>query len=649
MSHGAREGRMRARASSIARSGLLLLACLATSACACGTQAAVAPSSSSNPAVARATPQNGRLRVEFLDNGAFAEDNAAAIDREGVRRIPWWRSSLGMEQVVALDDELRPRDANDSGARLHAARTRGGEFLEQPVPAYAPFARSLRIAGEVLGSGVVVVRDVAPDGARGEARFELDDAPAWRAFAITGDALAAKLGREPMPRFVVRFEAANTNGLAHWRALTASAELPCPTEAELKAELKGVLDWVIHECLTRGIDDVGPKKTGWMCHYFDAVTGERITTARAVSFFAFFDLLRMALEGGESAEWRAGLDRFLASLLEDGLHPVTGLPRAWDCETDVPRDDVPLEIGLTLGFLIDVAERGPDAWRARCKAAAVKLGETVLAKGLLPDGNVAASYFPSDGRVNSNVGRLRRLDVLAQLARLSKLAGDARFESASREALWTFEYSHAWSGTWQQIDPAFDDEYGHYGARAATSWRAAPQEKVFRELALGGWRHFRPLWTDSVRLGGTCAADQVRCWVLLMDVAELAPEEKDAIRAATWPAVRGHFKGEQGGSGAWEDLTVIDFDSQATFALKVGDFPGAPQNLLHGLSAVYEPGYLRTDEVRAMYTAVLRSSLETYKRPHGFLMETKQRDGPNSAMGSMRMLLGLAKMYAKLK
>ena len=29
-----------------------------------------------------------------------------------------------------------------------------------------------------------------------------------------------------------------------------------------------------------------------------------------------------------------------------------------------------------------------------------KISKTVLAKGLLPDGNVAASYFPADGRVN---------------------------------------------------------------------------------------------------------------------------------------------------------------------------------------------------------------------------------------------------------
>lgn len=603
-----------------------------------------AATSSAAPLVA---PSERALRVELLDDGDFSAANDHAIDRDGVRRIPWWRSKLGMDQVVELDARAMPRAArvaSDVPATGFAARTRGDEFLEQPVAAYAPLARSLVVRGKVLGRGTVVVRD----GAGGDARFDLPDASEWSPFEVAGETLATKLGREPVPRFLVRFEASAADATAHWTELSASAELPCPSEAELKQELRGVLGDVLRECLERGIDSVGPRKTGWYCHDFDAVTGERLYTVRAVSFFAFFDLLRMALEGGEDPTWRAGLDRFLASLLEDGLHPVTGLPRAFDCEADQPRDDIPIEIGLTLGFLIDVAERGPEEWKAKCRAAAVKMGETVLANGVLPDGNVAASYVPGDARPNLNVGRLRRLDVLAQLARLSKLTGDARFEAATREALFTFEYSQVWSGTWQQIDPAFDDEYGHYGARAATSWRAAPEERVFRELALGGWKHFEPLWTDAVRLGGTCAADQVRCWVLLMDVAELAPAEKDAIRAATWAAVRGHFKGEQNGRGAWEDLTVIDYDPQLTFAMKVGDVPGAPQNLLHGLSAVYESGFLRTDEVRALYTTVLRSSIATYKRPHGFLSDAKERKGANTAMGSIRMLLGLAKMYARL-
>jgi hypothetical protein len=668
--------------------GQLLGAALVALACTVGcgaapTEAAQAPAGAAarpkpadaapKPADAVSKPSGGtpateepRLRLEMLDNGAFAETNAAALDLDGIRRIPWWRSTRGMEQVV---DAEKVSQGNAGGSVTSkprprtCARTAGSEFVEQPVAAYAPWARSLVVSGAVHGRGRVIVRVVPPlddaappDGSaarpadNGEAAFEYGAAGAWTDFFLTGDEVAARLGHEPVPRFVVRFEAAEPDrGPAHWSALSASVELPCPSEAALREELFGVLQWVFGELLTRGIDSVGPRKTGWFCHDFDALTGERIWTAPAVSYYPLFDLLRMALAGRDVPEWRAAFDAFVRDLLELGMHPTTGLPRAWACETDTPRDDLPIEIGLTLGFLLDVAEQGPEKWRAPCRAAAVRAAETVLAQGILPDGNVAASYFPGTARPNLAIGRLRRLDVLVQLARISALTGEKRFALASEEALRTFQYSHLWSGTWQQIDPAFDDEYGHYGARAATSWKAVPGEPVFREIALGGWKHFQPLWTDSVRLGGTCAADQVRCWVLLMDVAAQAPSERDAIRAATWAAVRGHFKGEQTGSGAWEDLTVIDFDPQLTFAQKVGDVPGPPQNLLHGLSAVYEPGFLRTDEVRAMFTTVLRSSVATYKRPHGFLMERSERKGPNTALGSVRVLLGLSKMFSKLK
>ena len=301
-----------------------------------------------------------------------------------------------------------------------------------------------------------------------------------------------------------------------------------------------------------------------------------------------------------------------------------------------------------LGFLIDLAEGGSERWSTQARAAALKIGETILAHGLLPDGGIAASYYPATGAVNPNVGQLRRLDVLAQVARLSALTRDPRYAAAVREALAAFEYTQLWSGSWQQIDPAFDDEFGHYGARAITSWKAVPTEPLFKSLALGGWHHFAPLWRDAVRLGGNCAADQVRCWVMLLDVAELEPKEAPQILELVRAAVRGHFKGEQSGTGAWADLTVIDYDTQTTFAKKVGDYPGAPQNLLHGLAAVYEKSAgLRTDETRALYTTVLRSSVAAYKRTHGFLIEGEV-DGPNTAKGSLRLLLGIVKMYAKL-
>jgi hypothetical protein len=79
---------------------------------------------------------------------------------------------------------------------------------------------------------------------------------------------------------------------------------------------------------------------------------------------------------------------------------------------------------MPLDFLLDVAERGSTRFRERAKIAAKKIGDTVLAKGLLPTETVPASYVPKDGTPNVSVNQLRRLDVPLQLVRLSKLTGD---------------------------------------------------------------------------------------------------------------------------------------------------------------------------------------------------------------------------------
>ena len=609
-------------------------------ASAAPAQAPAQPSAPSGP--------EPRVRVELLDNGYFADANADAVDRDGIRRIPWWRSTRGMAQLVELDPTLAPRvtprDPFKERAFGFAAQTKGAEFVEQPLAAYAPYARSLVVRGKLRGHGRVLVID----GSGATAQFEFGPATDWQTFEIRGDAVAAQYGREPTPRFVVRFEGAHGDAAALWRELSGSVELPCPSEAALREELHALLTWIFHENIERGLDAVGPVKSGYWAHDFDAVTGERLATLEVSAFFSLFDHLRIGVQTSGDAEWAAALDTFANHLFTQGLHPDTGLPRMWDCTSDAARDDVPLEIALTLGFLIDLAEGGNERWSTPARAAALKMGETILARGLLPDGGIAASYYPATGAVNPNVGQLRRLDVLSQVARLSTLKKDPRYIAAVREALATFEYTQLWSGTWQQIDPAFDDEFGHYGARAISSWKAVPNEPLFRNLALGGWHHFAPLWRDAVRLGGNCAADQVRCWVMMLDVAQLEPKEAPQILELVRAALRGHFKGEQSGVGAWCDLTVIDYDTPYTFAKKVGDFPGAPQNLLHGLSAVYEKDTgLRTDETRAMFTTVLRSSVAAYKRPHGFLIEGEVA-GPNTAKGSLRVLLGIVKMYAKL-
>lgn len=639
-----------ARSSAWASLVLAVWSCAATipaAACASGvsTERGQLPSVSNRSVEASTEPVEPTLRVELLDNGDFAEDNPSAVDYDGIQRIPWWRSTRGMEQRIALDRDFEP--VSQSGrAAAWAVRTRTGEQINQPIPAFAPLGDTLLIRGQVHGDG----RAIVVDGSGEAVAFDLPPGAGWRAFEIRGEALRQRLGRAPLPRFELRLEAAGENREAWWRGLSASVELPCPTERALRAELLQALHSIFDEFIERSLDDVGPRSTGFFCKEFDAITGERTNTFPATGFIpGLFDTLRVALEVQDDPTWRAAFDRFVGDLLTLGIHPTTGLPRLWNPVTDEPLDDKPVEFALTLGFFIDLARTGPERWRAPARAAALRIGESVLRTGIVPDGTIAASCVPSTGAINVNVGRLRRFDVLAQLARLSELSGERRYVDASRESLAAFELTHLWSGTWQQIDPAFDDEFGHYGARAATSWRVVPEEPAFRRYALGGWKHFQPLWRDSVRLGGTCAADQVRCWVLLLDVAELEPEAKPAIRALIWDAARNHFKGEQDGGGAWQDLTVIDFDPQVTMAETVGDVNGPPQNLLHGLAAIYDERIgLRNDTVRAMYTTVLRSSISAYRRAHGFQVGRKEHAGKNSALGSLKVALGLAKMFRKL-
>jgi hypothetical protein len=275
------------------------------------------------------------------------------------------------------------------------------------------------------------------------------------------------------------------------------------------------------------------------------------------------------------------------------------------------------------------------------------MGETILAHGVLPDGSVAAEYRPSDAKVSTNVPQLRRLDVSCQLARLGALLGDERYLRAARNAVAELEYTHFWSGTWSEIDPGFDDDFGIYGARAVEMLRAYPDEKAFRSLVESGWRHYAPLWRDSTRFGGTVAADQVRCWALLADWASFQPEIVPDLAPRIATAARAHFKGEQYSDGAWGDVTFFGFEPKT--GLQVGDLPGTPANLLNGLAVAHEKVLgLRRDEIRAMFTAVLRSTLAEYKQPYGCLMTRRKHEGENPAGGELRLLPGLVRMLRQL-
>ena len=603
---------------------------LATAILACGQETIARP-----PVASASEGPEPTYRYSAIDNGDFAESNADVVDGTGTRRIPWWRSARG----------LAARTDRDGRPWIELAP---GERLEQPMPAYAPLAGTLVVKGTgtpglryaVVGGNGVVASGVMPAGAS--------------SFTLRVDAAKSAAGASvaPTPRFQLELSAP-PDAPASCSAIESTVELPCPTEGALRAELVRRVDEILTTWIERGTDDVGPRKTAILAKDFDAITGTTLFVMGSgrgpagAGFSSFYQAVFDALEVEENPRWRAYFDRYVTDFFECQLHPDTGLPRGWNPTADVPDDDGPVEIALALDFLIDLAERGPAPTRARAKAAALRVGEIVLAKGRMPDGTCAASYVPRDGTPNLNVNPLRRLDVPTRLVRLSKLTGDARFAVAAREALLTLEFTNHWAGTWSDVDPGFDDNFGHYGARAATAARVKPDEMLFLSFATEGWKHYEPIWRDALRFGGNVAADQVRCWKVGVDLAHLDESWRPGMGSVLRLAARSHFKGEQYGNGAWGDVTIFDYRPNDT--LQVGDLPGVPSNLLMGLATIYadEIG-LRTDEVRAMFTAVLRSSVAEYGRPYGFLMSRGERRGANSAFGSQRVLPALVEMLRAL-
>jgi len=612
-----------------------VLAVLAAGACAVGAcdpaPAEPRPASTSAPAAAPGPAGEARVEWKALRNGDF-EDQTPPVDVDVPRRIPWWRSTHGWPQL-----ELQGGD----GPRL---RTGPDEFAEQPFAAYAPLAAGLEISGRVHGAGVLTVIDGSGEPMRFPLRAEGEQG---HAFHIKGEDLARALGRAPTPRFVLRLEGDGAS-TAWWDDVDVVVPLPCPSESALRAEVVAQLDAIFRAWEERALDDLGDRRTAFVAKSFDIVTGADLAVLpSAPTFFPLQEALLDAVAAEDQASWRAFLERYLQDLFAHALHPATGLPNSWNPRTDARDDEHPSEIALPLGFLIDVALEGPERFRAQARAAAQRIGDVVLAKGLLPDGNVAASYFPQDARLNLDVNPLRRFDVPCQMARLSALTKDPRYLEPAREALAVFEFTHVWAGTWDQIDPAFDDDYGTYGARAATIARALPDEVLFERFAIEGMLHFLPLWRDAMRFGGNLAADQVRGWWIAADLVRTEPSLRPQLAPIVADAVHAHVQGEQYGNGAWGDLTVFGFDPRGDE--KVGDFRGTPTNLLNGLAAVYGSDLgLRTDVVRGLYTAVLRSSVKQYGRPHGFLLGPTEQSTGNTAFGSLRILLGLTTMLDAL-
>jgi hypothetical protein len=541
--------------------------------------------------------------------------------------IPWWIQS-------------GPAAAISESEGSHWLVTKGTAKVQQPIVGYAPLIDQFLLRGQVRGRGRITLID----GEGRRASLAVGAHGEIRGFEWNAEQIAEAMGNTPMPRLNLQLEADGEQ--AEWTAIEALVAFPFPTEEALRVEVVARLHDTLDPWIERGVDRVGPRETGLFSTLFDAITGEVITTYESGSH-PVADSLLDAVQFERDPLWVEALENYTRDYLSLCFHPDTALPQLWDPKQDVALDRSFHQIHVALRFLLNVHERGPLEHRATAMELAERLAQSVLDSGILPDGNVAAMYRPFDGASSNETPPLRRLDMPAQLTRLAALNGDERLLNASRGAVATLLYTHYWPGSWNRIDPGFDDDFGHYAARAEVMAASFPDEELFRRVVDSGWDRFSVLWRQSLKFGGSMAADQVRCWKLLLAYSALRPEIRPELGQLLEGAVHSHLRGEQYGNGAWGDVTYYGF--QPSVDLQVGDLPGTPTNLLEGIALCYGTGLGPQDEdTRALFAAVLRSSMTTYGRKYGLLSTMREIDGPNHAGGSVRIAPALTLMLEKL-
>lgn len=573
---------------------------------------------SHGPAPRQAARPGEVLVVDLIDNGSGALANDAPPGDPRSLLVPWWIATPPFTAAPA-------KGALEVGV---------GRTLTQPFAAFAPLAAGVVVQGRVAGRGRVRLLE----GGGGALELEVADGP----FELRAADFDARLGRPAAPRFLLELGGLDPAAPARFTGVRALVPLPLASETETAEELARFVDGVFREWLERAIDREGPRATPFLTGRFDALTGERLSSDPN-GIHPLYECLLDAAAVRDEPRWREALTTFLEAFLELSFHPVTGLPREWDGVRDVPLDEKGIEIARYLAFLLDVDERGPKALRARALERAGKIAAHVLERGRLGDGTIAVKYVPASGAADLAAQPIRRLDVAAQLARLGRRLGDASMVAAANAALADFTYLLYWGGTWERIDPDFDDSWGTWGGKATLMLAASPEDPLLAGFVGHGFEHFAPLWRDAARFGGSMAADQVRCWDLSLRYASLRPAARPRVDELLADAVRAHFKGEQYTNGAWGDVTFAAFSPRAT--LNVGDFSGTPANLLTGLACAYRPGSaLRTDATRAMFLAVLRSSSAAYARPHGWLSTREEQAGHNLAFGELRAAIGAVEM-----
>lgn len=546
-------------------------------------------------------------------------------------RLPWWRVLAGAPEIAAAQGELRLPI---------------GSAVDQPFAALPGALTGLSISGELAGGARLRLFD-----SRGTER------PVAEGRGAAFEAFEWSLppgGDELQPRLRLCIDAPAAPGAV--RGLSVRVPLPSLDEAALRALLVERLKALFAPWLSAALDRSGPRPTAFVVCAPAADTGQASgSPARRVSLHPFYSQLLRAFGQAPNAEWEAALAAYLEDYLGLAIHPDSGLPRLYDPVEDRPLDEVPVEIAAHLEFLLDWAEFGPQAGRERARTAARRMALAALEHGRLPDGSVAAKFVPGSGATDTNTVELRRLDVPARWVRAfgsrGLLVGGAPPElealalEAAIEAVERLELYHHWAGTWDRIDPGFDDEYGHYGARAVEMWAAEPGPACFRELALSGWERFGPLWDQALAFGGNIAADQVRCWQIAAKLALLEPALAAAVDARLEAAVHVHFTGQQNAAGDWIDTTVVGFDPQN---LPVGDTLGVPQNLLSGLALTAErfSGPARSRSL-ARFQAVLARTEARFGRRFGFV--DGQAAPPSAPVtGTLRVAPGLIALLRAL-
>ncbi len=610
--------------------------------------------------------QQDQLLCNLLDNGDF-ELGGSRLDEMG--RIAWWTPATFGEDGRDLSRAYRSWQRMEQAPTIQSGvlvmQPGGPDLLTQPVAAFGPLIKEVQVSGRVRGEGLLVVLD--GQGRERTHAVGSSGGDEWQTFLW-------RVGSEGelQPRLVF---GVGPRGAAavQFDDLQVEVALPAKTEAQLKGELAELIPdllWVWHN----GSRDVfGSRETTLWVGLVDAETGGLLgePSPRAGLHPMHGQLLDAVHLGLGGEKLRKLCIASALDFMELCIHPRTSLPRRWDPVNDVPADNEALEVGAYLGYLLDLVERGPEEVRELAFEHAVSMGRALQEATVLPDGNVAALVRPSDGWTSTSTVHLRRLDLPAPFARLAGMLGARDVEpelrtalvKAARDAVLEVEYANYWPGKWDSIDPGFDDSYGHIGARSSTMLKALPNEEMLGRLAFSGYERFAPLWRDALRLGGNIAADQVRCWKVFAELAELQPDRKTGSGALLQVevseliglAVRSHLKGEQSAAGHWLDVTIVGFDPATN--LPVGDTEGMPQNLLEGLGAVYRADLgLRTDEQRAFFCAVLASTQKSYAAQFGFVGaapgsgDAGGRGGSSakSAVGTLQILGGLLAMAENL-